>query len=237
MFLIQQSPEGSSSLPSLCSPNSMSRSEEFAFMSTSLDNTDIDLSMRAPYIPMNENDDLPLLTEDLMWSAFSDEVSLHKDIKNANELQSQHSQSQNFVTDSMEQILMNDVQKTLNTIDGRFVSPNLTTYINTKYIENDNILPNEREIDKKLLKLEQNQEEFIIKNTDCETINITNQNVMIDENSMNNKILLKETMSKHGSKSNTSNTSKTDKTITAIDGNITTYSLQKFENDAYIKNG
>lgn len=30
---------------------------------------------------MNESDDLPLLTEDLMWSAFSDEVSLHKTIK------------------------------------------------------------------------------------------------------------------------------------------------------------
>lgn len=43
----------------------------------------IDLTMRAPYIPMNESDDLPLLTEDLMWSAFSDEPSLHKDIKDA----------------------------------------------------------------------------------------------------------------------------------------------------------
>lgn len=52
-------------------------------MSTNLDNDDIDLSMRAPYIPMNENDDLPLLTEDLMWSAFSDELSLHKDMKDA----------------------------------------------------------------------------------------------------------------------------------------------------------
>lgn len=78
-----QSPEGSSSLPSLCSPNSLSQEDEFAFMSTNLDNDDIDLSMRAPYIPMNENDDLPLLTEDLMWSAFSDELSLHKDMKDA----------------------------------------------------------------------------------------------------------------------------------------------------------
>lgn len=43
----------------------------------------IDLTMRAPYIPMNENDDLPLLTEDLMWSAFSDDLSLHKEIKDA----------------------------------------------------------------------------------------------------------------------------------------------------------
>lgn len=84
-----QSPDGSSSLPSLCSPNSMSHSDEFAFMSSSLENNDIDLSMRAPYIPMNENDDLPLLTEDLMWSAFSDELSLHKNIKEVMLQQSQ----------------------------------------------------------------------------------------------------------------------------------------------------
>lgn len=84
-----QSPEGSSSLPSLCSPNSMSHTDEFAFMSTSLENDDIDLSMRAPYIPMNESDDLPLLTEDLMWSAFSDELSLHKNIKDVMLQQSQ----------------------------------------------------------------------------------------------------------------------------------------------------
>lgn len=50
-------------------------------MSTNLNDDDIDLSMRAPYIPMNESDDLPLLTEDLMWSAFSDEMSLHKAIR------------------------------------------------------------------------------------------------------------------------------------------------------------
>lgn len=52
-------------------------------MSTNLNDDDIDLSMRAPYIPMNESDDLPLLTEDLMWSAFSDELSLHKSMKDA----------------------------------------------------------------------------------------------------------------------------------------------------------
>ena len=71
----------------------------------------IDLNMRAPYIPMNESDDLPLLTEDLMWSAFSEELSLHKDIKaihhnesskesslaallSANGIQTHHSQQQ-----------------------------------------------------------------------------------------------------------------------------------------------
>lgn len=67
----------------------MSHTDEFAFMSTSLENDDIDLSMRAPYIPMNEGDDLPLLTEDLMWSAFSDELSLHKNIKDVILQQSQ----------------------------------------------------------------------------------------------------------------------------------------------------
>ncbi|KAJ6638076.1 Protein similar [Pseudolycoriella hygida] len=72
----------SSSLPSLCSPNSLSHDDEFAFMTMNCED-DIDLTMRAPYIPMNENDDLPLLTEDLMWSAFSDELNLHKDIREA----------------------------------------------------------------------------------------------------------------------------------------------------------
>lgn len=67
----------------------MSPSDEFAFMSSSLESNDIDLSMRAPYIPMNESDDLPLLTEDLMWSAFSDELSLHKNIKDVMLQQSQ----------------------------------------------------------------------------------------------------------------------------------------------------
>lgn len=55
----------------------MSHDDEFAFMTMNCEE-DIDLTMRAPYIPMNESDDLPLLTEDLMWSAFSDE--LQKDI-------------------------------------------------------------------------------------------------------------------------------------------------------------
>lgn len=77
-FYELQSPEGS--IPSLCSPNSLSQDDEFAFMTMNCDEG-IDLTMRAPYIPMNENDDLPLLIEDLMWSAFTDELSLHKDIK------------------------------------------------------------------------------------------------------------------------------------------------------------
>lgn len=76
-----QSPNGSS-IPSLCSPNSLSQDDDFAFMTMNCEDG-IDLTMRAPYIPMNESDDLPLLTEDLMWSAFSEEPSLHKDIKDA----------------------------------------------------------------------------------------------------------------------------------------------------------
>lgn len=47
---------------------------------------ELDLSMRAPYIPMNEADDLPLLlSEDLMWGAFPDSLGLHKDIKLINQ--------------------------------------------------------------------------------------------------------------------------------------------------------
>lgn len=48
---------------------------------------DIDLTMRAPYIPMSGGDDLPLLlSEDLMWGAFPEGLSLHKDIKAINHL-------------------------------------------------------------------------------------------------------------------------------------------------------
>lgn len=41
---------------------------------------ELDLSMRASYIPINESDDL-LLSEDLMWGAFPEGLSLHKEIK------------------------------------------------------------------------------------------------------------------------------------------------------------
>ncbi|KAH8268230.1 hypothetical protein KR026_002322 [Drosophila bipectinata] len=54
--ITSKSPEGSS-LPSLCSPNSLTQEDEFSFA---------DFEMRAPYIPLG--DDMPLLTEtDLMW--------------------------------------------------------------------------------------------------------------------------------------------------------------------------
>ncbi|XP_055678318.1 protein similar isoform X2 [Lutzomyia longipalpis] len=77
---VSKSPEASS-LPSLCSPNGSLQDDELAFMTMSMDD-DIDLSMRAPYISMSEADDLPLLiSEDLMWGAFPEGLSLHKDIK------------------------------------------------------------------------------------------------------------------------------------------------------------
>lgn len=88
-------------------------------MSTNLDNDDIDLSMRAPYIPMNENDDLPLLTEDLMWSAFSDELSLHKDMKDAT-LQQQlllQQQQQHQHQQQMQTNLMMNMNSNNNVID------------------------------------------------------------------------------------------------------------------------
>ncbi|XP_065078536.1 protein similar isoform X2 [Ochlerotatus camptorhynchus] len=67
---LSKSPEGSS-IPSLCSPNGSGCPEdELAFMTLNMDDDDLDLSMRAPYISMSEVDDLPLLTsDDLMWGA------------------------------------------------------------------------------------------------------------------------------------------------------------------------
>lgn len=97
-FCYFQSPEGSS-LPSLCSPNSLSQEDEFSYYTMNVDDMD-DLTMRAPYIPMNEQDDLPLLTsDDYMWSsgnAFTpDEFSLHT--KDSDNLQAfQMNQSLNY---------------------------------------------------------------------------------------------------------------------------------------------
>jgi len=185
---LSKSPEGSSSLPSLCSPNSMSQSDEFAFMSTSLDNTDIDLSMRAPYIPMN--DDLPLLTEDLMWSAFSDELSLHKDIKEASVLQQQHLQStlpvQQFGPDSVEQMIIegaingkNGSSTNMDSDEQRMMfgtAANLA-FLASKYVDNDatNVDCKQQSIAHEILKLEQNPPKYEIG---------ANNNTAIDDNSM-----------------------------------------------------
>ena len=76
IFFSSQSP-GECSLPSLCSPSRAVDLDDNmnSFMSlsvdtgmTSLSDTDDDLSLRAPYIPMGE--DLPLImSNDLMWGS------------------------------------------------------------------------------------------------------------------------------------------------------------------------
>lgn len=111
----------------------MSHTDEFAFMSSSLENDDIDLSMRAPYIPMNESDDLPLLTDDLMWSAFSDELSLHKNIKDVMLQQSQallaDGMTQQFGVDAGDQMCIDgDMEK--QPMYGAPTNP--TTYLTSK---------------------------------------------------------------------------------------------------------
>lgn len=203
----------------------MSRNEEFTFMSTSLDNDDIDLSMRAPYIPMNENDDLPLLTEDLMWSAFSDEVSLHKDIKTSTEFQSQPSQAQLIMTENMDQLLMNDVQKNLSSIDSRFVSPILSTCISTKYSDSESAVTNKKKPNEKQFKIGHAQRETSVKNKDCRDMTMV---ISIDSEDM----LMKEP------------TAECDLEPTAIinlkdddksSGNVKSHT-NPIQNDAFIKN-
>lgn len=101
-----QSPDGSS-LPSLCSPNSLSQEDDFSYYTMNVDDMD-DLTMRAPYIPMNEQEDLPLLTtDDFMWSsgnAFTaDDFTLHtKDSDNLQTLQSLNS-AMNYQQQSQQQ--------------------------------------------------------------------------------------------------------------------------------------
>lgn len=64
----------------MCSPNGSLPEDELAFMALNMDD-DLDLSMRAPYISMNESDELPLLiAEDLMWGAQPEGL---KDLKQA----------------------------------------------------------------------------------------------------------------------------------------------------------
>lgn len=232
----------------------MSHSDEFAFMSTSLDNTDIDLSMRAPYIPMNENDDLPLLTEDLMWSAFSDELSLHKDIKEATALQQQplHLQSslpaQQFGPDSVEQMIIDGaingtVKNTPSNVDGdeqRMMfgsASNLATYLASKYVENDtsNMDCKQHNIAHEILKLEQNPPKY--------EIVANNNSTAIDDNSIKTQQIIGKSLGDDSVRSLTptqmaGDPSKMD-VIDAMtdDGCITTYTIQMFDNDAFTKNG
>lgn len=65
-----QSPDAHS-IPSLCSPGSLPE-DEITFMTLNMDD-DLDMSIRAPYISMNESSELPLLiSDDLMWGAQPD---------------------------------------------------------------------------------------------------------------------------------------------------------------------
>ncbi|XP_076268178.1 HIF-1 transcription factor component sima isoform X3 [Rhynchophorus ferrugineus] len=62
--------KGSDSLPSLSSPNNslMDEDQMSTFMNLQMDD-DPDLAMKAPFIPMNFSDDLPLLiSNDLLWN-------------------------------------------------------------------------------------------------------------------------------------------------------------------------
>ncbi|KQS52041.1 protein similar isoform X3 [Drosophila erecta] len=84
--ITSKSPEDSS-LPSLCSPNSLTQEDDFSFEA---------FAMRAPYIPID--DDMPLLTEtDLMWCPPEDlQTMVPKEIdaiqQQLQQLQQQHHQ-------------------------------------------------------------------------------------------------------------------------------------------------
>lgn len=224
----------------------MSHSDEFAFMSTSLDNTDIDLSMRAPYIPMNENDDLPLLTEDLMWSAFSDELSLHKDIKEASTLQQQplHLQStlaaQSFGPDTVEQMIIdgaiNGNEKTAPSASEQRLmfgtASNLASYLASKYVENEstNEECNKQNIAHEIMKLEQAASKYDRSAT------------AIDENSIKTQQILAKSLNDDDIRSLTptqiaNDPSKMEVIDAITDGCVTTYTIQMYDNDAYTKNG
>lgn len=54
-------------MPSLCSPDDSLPDDDLAFMTLHMED---EMDLRAPYIPMNEAEDLPLLiSDDLMWGA------------------------------------------------------------------------------------------------------------------------------------------------------------------------
>ncbi|KAM7360762.1 HIF-1 transcription factor component sima isoform 2-T3 [Cochliomyia hominivorax] len=125
-----KSPEGSS-LPSLCSPNSLSQEDEFSYYTMNVDDMD-DLTMRAPYIPMNEQDDLPLLTsDDYMWSsgnAFTpDEFSLNtKDSDNLHPMQisqTMNYQQQQFTQQQTQQFSNSLCSSPASTVSSMSPSP------------------------------------------------------------------------------------------------------------------
>lgn len=69
-------------MPSLCSPDGSLPEDDLAFMTLTMDD---DMDLRAPYISMSEQDDLPLLiSDDLMWGAHPESVNtMAKELKNA----------------------------------------------------------------------------------------------------------------------------------------------------------
>ncbi|KRF99925.1 uncharacterized protein Dwil_GK27608 [Drosophila willistoni] len=95
--ITSKSPEDSS-LPSLCSPNSLTQEDDFSF---------VDFGMRAPYIPMG--DDMPLLTEtDLMWCPPEDlQTMVPKDIdamqQQLQSIQQQQQQQQQYSNNTYQQ--------------------------------------------------------------------------------------------------------------------------------------
>ncbi|XP_055850858.1 protein similar [Episyrphus balteatus] len=123
-----KSPEASS-LPSLCSPNSLSQEDDFPFMTMNVDD-EIDLSMRAPYIPMNEQEDLPLLTDDLMWGVgfASEDLAIHKDdAMQYNTLKQQlnlsPTQTNTSTTTTNNRIMLNNHQNCHNSTNLLYSSP------------------------------------------------------------------------------------------------------------------
>lgn len=76
-----QSPDAHS-MPSLCSPDGSLPEDDLAFMTLNMED---EMDLRAPYISMSEQDDLPLLiSDDLMWGAHPETVNnLAKELKNA----------------------------------------------------------------------------------------------------------------------------------------------------------
>lgn len=73
-----QSPDANS-MPSLCSPDGSLPEDDLAFMTLNMED---EMDLRAPYIPMSEAEDLPLLiSDDLMWGAHPE--TLTKELKNS----------------------------------------------------------------------------------------------------------------------------------------------------------
>lgn len=225
-----QSPDGSSSLPSLCSPNSSNPEDEFAFMSTSLDNDDIDLSMRAPYIPMNENDDLPLLTEDLMWSAFSDDLSLHKDIKQQNAASNGTGCVGNIAINSIANLLASDAANNCRTGKTSSLAVLLSAPDDDKQVLH--------KVDSVRSSTNNNQN---IGGNPIENCNgNSNKSRMHAINEMAHSKLqqtnAKDANSKFACRTSIIDDASKMEVVDSVDGSIATYTIEMLDDDAYSKN-